>query len=759
MQADTEWQASWIGAAADADEATPPKMESNKEVTNQWSCFRKTIHLDNAPQQAVVRIAVDSKYWLWINGEMVVFEGQLKRGPTQEDTYFDRVDLTKHLQKGDNTIAVLAWYFGKHGFSHKSSGKAGFVFDAEVDGKRLLSDQSWKSVLHPAFGDTGEPHPNVRLSESNIRFDARKDFAGWQTPGFDDSGWPEAVAYGMPPCGRWNRLVARPIPEWKDFGLNDYVNAAELPVVSDGKMFRAKLPYNAQVTPYLKIEAPAGQTIGFQTDNYGAGPNIRGEYVTRAGVQEYESLGWVSGHEVQFTIPAGIRILGLKYRETGYDTEFAGSFECDDDFLNRYRQKALRTLYVNMRDTFMDCPERERAQWWGDVVNLLGQSFYALDSNSTALVKKGILELMNWQRDSGIIGSPVPAGNWDHELPLQMLNSVGYYGFWNYYLYSGDIETIRTVYPRVKRYLSLWQIGSDGLVVHRGGRRWIDHGEHKDVRILYNGWYYLALKGQLNQATALGEDADLPGIKARMMSIEQNFNKTFWTGSAYRSPDYKGETDDRAQALAVLAGLAGPDKYEAIRKVLNTEYHSSPYMEKYVGEALFVMRFEEDAIARTKKRFKKMVESRYTTLWEIWDRGTRNHAWGGGMLTLLAQYGAGVAPDTPGYATYHVLPQMGPLKQIKATVPSVKGNIDLELRNEPNVFAMNLTSPANTMAVIGIPKRAGSKITRITANGKTAWKNGKPKDLRGLGFLDETDLYIKFSVHPGSWAFESEWNQ
>ena len=105
------WQASWIGVKE------PP-------APNQWICYRKTINLAEAPTQAMARIAVDSKYWLWINGELVVFEGQLKRGPTPKDTYFDRVDLTKHLRQGDNTIAVLVWYFGKDGFSHKSSGKA-----------------------------------------------------------------------------------------------------------------------------------------------------------------------------------------------------------------------------------------------------------------------------------------------------------------------------------------------------------------------------------------------------------------------------------------------------------------------------------------------------------------------------------------------------------------------------------------------------------------------------------------------------------
>jgi len=742
------------------------KQRLSKDV-NQWSCYRKVVHLDKAPRKAVARIAVDSKYWLWINGELVVFEGQLKRGPTPNDTYFDRVDLTKHLRKGDNTIAVLLWYFGKHGFSHKSSGKAGLVFDASVDGNPLLSGNGWKAIRHSAYENTDAPHPNMRLPESNVRFDAQNDISGWQNAGFDDSFWPAASEYGKPPCAPWNQLVLRPIPLWKDFGLKEYVNAAGLPSVSDGNTIVAKLPYNAQVTPYLKVEGPLGQLVDIRMDNYkGGGPvNVRAEYVTREGVQEYESLGWMNGHEMHYTLPAGIKILALKYRETGYKTEFTGTFECDDEFLNRYRKKALRTLYITMRDTYFDCPDRERAQWWGDMVNEMGEAFYALDPRSNHLAKKGILELANWQRDDHTIYSPIPSGNWNSELPMQMLNSVGYFGFWTYYLYTGDLETIRDVYPAVKRYLSLWKLGADGLVIARkGGWAWGDWGNNKDMTMLYNGWYYLALKGQLNMARSVSAEDDVVGIQAKMNSIEQHFNKTFWNGREYRSPGYKGKTDDRVHALAVVSGLAKYGQYDAIRAVFRTQEHSSPYMEKYVGEALYQMGFAGDAIARTKKRFKEMTDHPYTTLWEDWriggsGGGTINHAWCGGALTLLSQYGAGVAPVTPGYATYHVLPQMGPLKHIKTTVPSVKGNIDLELRNDPNAFAMNLTSPINTTAIIGIPKRPGSSITSITANGKMIWKNGNPKDRRGLEFLEETEHYIKFSIKPGSWAFESKLSQ
>ena len=127
----------------------------------------------------------------------------------------------------------------------------------------------------------------------------------------------------------------------------------------------------------------------------------------------------------------------------------------------------------------------------------------------------------------------------------------------------------------------------------------------------------------------------------------------------------------------MLAGLAQPDQYAAILKVLQTQQHSSPYMEKYVGEALYQMGYPEEALARTKQRFQWMTDHRHSTLWENWNRGTMNHAWSGGALTLLSQYAAGVAPVEPGYTRYQVLPQMGHLRHIRIRVPRSQATFTL----------------------------------------------------------------------------------
>ena len=168
LNATEEWRAKWI---------TNPKAQN---ATNTWLCFRRDFKIENPPASAVSRIATDTKYWLWVNGNLVVFEGGLKRGPNPYDTYFDEVDIAPYLKKGNNSISILTWYFGKDGFSHNSSGKAGLLFQCDAPGVEIISDNSWRSNVHPAYESCSLPFPNFRLPEPNIRYDAREDIGQWQ---------------------------------------------------------------------------------------------------------------------------------------------------------------------------------------------------------------------------------------------------------------------------------------------------------------------------------------------------------------------------------------------------------------------------------------------------------------------------------------------------------------------------------------------------------------------------------------------------
>jgi len=723
--------------------------------SNLWTAYRKTFDLAQKPATATARIAVDSKYWLWVNGTLVVREGGLKRGPNRTDTYFDVVDLAPYLVRGRNQIAVLTWFFGRDGFSHKNSGSPGFLFELTTPGRTIVSDASWKTLRHPSFGEAAMKS-NFRLAESSVRFDARLEPQGWTTAVFNDSGWSAASEHGVPPTAPWNKLWERPIPQWKDFGLKDYVNAAELTAGTKGPL-TARLPYNAQITPWLRVTAPAGRLIRMRTDN--ALSDIQAEYLTREGEQEFETPAWMSGHAVIYDIPDDVRVLGLKYRESGFDTEFTGTFATDDAFLNTLWEKCRRTLYINMRDTFFDCPDRERAAWWGDIVIQLGQVFHTFDGRAHSLIRKCMYNLANWQNPSKTLFSPIPAGNWNKELPQQMLASIGQYGFWNYYLHTGDKQTLADLYPNVRDYLSIWETDADGLIVHRSGENgwdWADWGKEVDLRVLDQAWFCLALEGAARMADELGKPAEASAFRAKRQSIIDAINKLCWNGQAYRDPNYKGATDDRAQGMAVVAGIATPDKHPAIRAELAKSFHASPYLEKYILESLFLMDAPEAALERLRSRYKEMVNSETSTLWELFTRedGTINHAWTGGPLTLLYEEVAGVAPTSPGYATYRVSPRLGPLRNIETGFDTVKGRIETKITNGPDGFRLNLKSPAGTTATVALPARDPDHAV-VTANGVIVWQNGKAAQaVPGLTPGRAERGRITFIASPGEWSFE-----
>ena len=694
--------------------------EYHQSRPNTWMIWRKTAQIEKVPGSVKARIATDSKYWLYINGTLAVFEGGLKRGPEPGASYYDEVEIAPYLHEGDNTIAVLTWYFGLNGFSHVSSGTAGLLFEAEGDGVEILSDLTWQGKVYGAYGETGDPRPNYRISESNIRFDAREEIEGWYLPEFDGKlGSVMPIDVENSSLGK---LVKRPIPQWKDYGLQPYESQEW-----KGDTLVCKLPYNCQCTPYIKLKSDGeGKLVSIMTDVHTIdrqSHTVRCELITRSGEQAYENFGWFNGHEVWYIVPEGVEVEEVKYRETGYGCDFTEPFTCNDTFFSELWKRAQRTLYITMRDNYMDCPDRERGQWWGDAVNELGEAYYSLSPESAQLGFKALNEIFSWQKRSGVLYSPVPAGNWNKELPCQILATTGWYGIYTLCYYGDDFSMALKHYDRLRRYLhEVWQTDSDGLAILRhGGWFWGDWGEHKDQLLLQNTWYYLALKSERELALRFGKDKDVEEISQMMRKIEANYDKRFWTGSCYRSPEYDGETDDRGNALAVVSGLASKDKYPQLKKVLTTEYHASPYMEKYVLEALFAMDAADEGLDRMRKRYEVMVNyPGLTTLPENWIdetrklepgepmihafSGTYNHGWTGGPLTILSQKVCGVEPTSPGFKTFRVRPQMGYLKQAGCHVSSVCGEIAVNiLRKGKSKLVVEVTVPEGTSAEVVFP--------------------------------------------------------
>ena len=628
---------------------------------NSYVAFRKTFSLDEVPEEAVANIAAESKYYLWMNEELAVFDGASKRGATPYDGFYEQVDLADYLKQGENTLVILVSYNGRGGNSSVDPGKAGLLFEMQAGDQTIVSDSSFKANRLRAYrnkGLLGADWPNYSqssmLAEWNVYYDARESVGDYTASDFDDSAWEGATVVCEAGAQPFNDTYLSVIPLMKfdkeyTFLESEYIGQK----LTQDTIIMIDLPENMQFSPYFELTAESsGLRFTYYTNTLTSQgiDSFRDDYVTAGGAQTYESLPWRSGSQLIIEAPAGITFTKIGYRRSGYDSERSGSFVTENEDVNTLWEKAVNTLLICMRDTYMDCPERERSPYIGDAANQIGETFYSLDENSWAMTKKTILNIIGWTKTDNCIPlrSPSLATN---ENPVQTLNFL--VSVYEYLLYTGDEATVRLFYPVAVNYLKLWDLNDDGSIVYRDGTfMWVDWGDGADAEVLQNCWYYYALSSTQKLAKALGISSDEAFFTERIQKVAAGFAKFKKQGGYSSGTAY----DDRANAMAVVSGLADEDMYDEILNVLTTTYGASPYMEKFVEEALCLMGEYDACLTRMLTRYQPMIDDKDSTLWELWekDAGTINHGWTGGSLTVLSKYFGGISPESAGYESYSV---------------------------------------------------------------------------------------------------------
>lgn len=373
-----------------------------KENINQWVCFRWKAGLLKNGKSVLFRIAVESKYVLYLNGKMLVFDGGLNRGPDVNGGYYDEIDLTNNIQDGQNTFAVIVWYWGNGGRCNYNSGFPGLMFEIRQGNEMVFnsSEDSIKVKTHPCYLKSMSPLPSYLYGGDNITYCHDPVMDKWYMPDFDDLQWQAPVKKAKYPETPWGILEKRPIPQFYFTGLKKYDK-----IIRDGEYFYCSLTDAKHVSPYMKLYSPkSGINIDIRTDRYevNGGPGDHGnvyrgqriDYFADSGEQEYMALSWYFGEQVIYRIPNDVSVLELGYMESGYDCEVTLDYSPKTDFEKKLVEKCINTLRVCMRDNFMDCPDRERGQWIGDVSVQAPQVFRVLDSNAVMLVKRKQLTIL-----------------------------------------------------------------------------------------------------------------------------------------------------------------------------------------------------------------------------------------------------------------------------------------------------------------------------------------------------------------------------
>jgi hypothetical protein len=620
------------------------------------------------------------------------------------------------------------------------------VVVGELTGPWVRADGAWDKLRKAQLAATLRP-----AFKGNVTFVPTHDFvrpadvSPNPTHGHHEFGNAETYFLVGDSLGKGmlNLYGVKPDSFIKDYGLKSYLRLSKTLPHKEDKPWRlvCTMPYNCHFQPSIELESEPGRVIALNSTN----PLVQyltptESYVTKAGKQKYEAENWVSGEGAIYTIPAGVTVKKVQFRETGFDTTFAGSFTCNDNDFNVLWTKAARTAYICMRDHFYDCPDRERVGFWGDGTPELDQCFYVFDEKSHRLAK----ELVRRKLEPRFY-------------PGQHLEFLGDYGLWFYYMQTGDLESIKAIYDQTKTFLfDTYKFGNK--------RTWFDWGkENKDTAVIETCFYYNCLGTLKKMAMVTGHQADIVEIDRKLGEIKSTFDQKYWKGGFYMSSQVT-MPDDRANAMAVNSGLANKEKWIAIyENVLSKRTFSTCFFDRWVFEALCKMNRSDVALIRMATRYRTMISASFTTLWEHYDRwwasnidafdegSSLNHGWNPPAL-ILSKVITGVEPILPGWMVFQVLPQEAFLNSIKMSVPSVKGNIDVAIKKSQTDYSIRVVVPSGTSAVIGIPLASFSDLRSVSLQGNQVWNAKKVGTVPGASFDGADDRYIRYKVGPGSWT-------
>jgi alpha-L-rhamnosidase len=362
--------------------------------------LRREIELNGTIQRARAYVAAPGFFELRINGRKVG-DRELEPGvtPFPEQVLYAVHDITPFLREGTNAVGLIlghGWFDSSHiGFcvpiSNDPVARAQFEIEF-TDGRRVVvvTDENWKCATGPILKDSHW------LGEC---FDARRELAGWDQPGFDDGVWKNCLATKsptkrlapdlVPPERVMRRVKAQRLYSptngvWVyDMG-EVFSGAAELKVnVPAGTMLtlryaqRVFAPDQAEGSllrydHFSNVERRHGM-IASDAGSMGVGGGVAGRpyqayaptdvYVARGGGTETwrRRFGYTACRYVELTgypgTPPEDAVTGVVVHT---DLPRQGTFECSNELLNRIYTACVNTFLYCTHGFTQDNPTREK---------------------------------------------------------------------------------------------------------------------------------------------------------------------------------------------------------------------------------------------------------------------------------------------------------------------------------------------------------------------------------------------------------------
>jgi alpha-L-rhamnosidase len=258
----------------------------------------------------------------------------------------------------------------------------------------VATDSRWRA-------STGETLADDLYGGQEI--DARRAQVGWDSPGFDDSGWASVeqleadpthlVASAVPPVRRLREIAPVAIgssPSGRvivDFG-EDIVGWVRL-TVSGAAGTRITVRHAEVLERGELATRPLRSARATDVYTVSGGADVFEPTFTFHGFRYAEIEGWPGGLDA--LLAADPADPGLTAVVVGSDLRRIGRFACSNPDLDRLHENVVRSMQGNFLALPTDCPQRdERLGWTGDIAVFAPTAAFLFDAQAF---------LADWLRD------------------------------------------------------------------------------------------------------------------------------------------------------------------------------------------------------------------------------------------------------------------------------------------------------------------------------------------------------------------------
>jgi alpha-L-rhamnosidase len=740
----SDWTGVWIGS----------KNQLRKEFTLKGRVKRARAH-----------IAGLGYYELRLNGRKA---GSHVLDPAWT-TYDKRVlyvtyDVTSSLRDGANAVAVTLG----HGWYKARVLLLQLNIEME-DGTKtsVVSDTTWKAADGPIVADS------IYNGET---YDARRETAGWDRPGYDDKDWPAAEAVKGPAGALSAQLMpaievvdtivplkmSSPLPGVYVFDMGQNFSGwarlrAQGPRGTDVRLRFAELLYpNGTLNQENLRSAQAEDHFILK----GEGEEVWEPRFTYHGFRYVEVSGF----------PGTPKLDTIRGRVVHSAVEPVGSFAASKDILNGLQRIITWGQKTNLHGIPTDCDQRdERMGWMGDAQGTAEEAIMNFDM--AAFYTNFVRDIRDVQDEKGRLSDTVPHV-WGGENADPAWATAYPLICWYMYQYYGDTRVLEEHYDAMRKYVEfLRSKAENGLVKFSSYGDWVAV-EKCPGSIVSSFYYYYDVRIQADAARVLGKTADAALYDKLAAEVRAAFNKEYYNP---KTGDYADGTQT-ANTLPLFLGIptereggAGGRLFDDIVYKHDSHLTTGIIGTKYIMELLTRNGNADlayDIACKTDyPSWGYMIANGATTLWELWQKregpsmNSHNHPMFGSVGAWLYKALAGInlAPGTAGFETILIEPRMvRDLTHASGSTMTVRGEVACAWSRTERTVRVEVTIPFGSAAEVVIPE-LGLRNIKVSEGGRTIWANGaSAPGAPGIAGVVEQDGAIRIKTGGGRYVFVLE---